>query len=305
LLVRTFGRPGNEGLAPTDARAQAPAELVKTLFIHQEGARLDEEIMSRWLGSFSDLVGLVVLREPRGRIWHRVRREIRRVGILRFADVLAFRIFHRLVIRRRDREWETRLTSQLGTRFPPLDSGLPVLRTDSPNTDEVVEFIDRLAPDVMIARCRTILEPRVFSIPRLGTFVMHPGVAPEYRNAHGCFWALANRDLDKVGMTLIRIDEGVDTGPVYGYFSYQYDEVAESHSRIQKRVVFENLDGLRHKLLEIDRGEAEQIDVSGRPSHTWGQPWLTKYFLWKRRARRERRVEERRSAVSRRGGSRA
>ena len=40
----------------------------------------------------------------------------------------------------------------------------------------------------------------------LGTFVMHPGICPEYRNAHGCFWALANRDLARVGMTLLRAD---------------------------------------------------------------------------------------------------
>jgi len=118
--------------------------------------------------------------------------------------------------------------------------------------------------------------------------VMHPGIVPEYRNSHGCFWALSNRELDKVGMTLLRIDEGVDTGPVYGYFSYAYDEVAESHSMIQKRVVFENLDAIRDKLLEIDRGEAKPIDTSGRVSGAWGQPWLTKYLKWKWRARMAR-----------------
>ena len=51
---------------------------------------------------------------------------------------------------------------------------------------------------------------------------MHPGICPEYRNAHGCFWALANRDLNKVGMTLLRIDKGVDTGPTFGYYTYPY-----------------------------------------------------------------------------------
>ena len=261
---------------------------MKTLLIHQEGARLDEEVMSRWLGSFSDVVGRVVLREPRGRKWHRVRREVKRVGVLRLFDVLAFRAFHRLVLRPRDRDWENELASSLAAQFPPLDPALPVLETESANNDEVVEFIRALEPDIVVARCRTILQPKVFSIPKQGTFVMHPGVAPEYRNAHGCFWALANRDLDKVGMTLIRIDEGVDTGPVYGYFSYDYDEASESHSRIQKRVVFENLGALRRKLLEIERGAAEPIDVSGRTSRAWGQPWLTKYIRWKRRAMRKR-----------------
>ena len=54
-------------------------------------------------------------------------------------------------------------------------------------------------------------------------------------------------------MTLLRVDKGVDTGPVYGYYSYAYDERTESHSVIQKRMVLENLDAVRDRLLDIHR----------------------------------------------------
>jgi methionyl-tRNA formyltransferase len=115
---------------------------------------------------------------------------------------------------------------------------------------------------------------------------MHPGICPEYRNAHGCFWALANRDTANVGMTLLKIDAGVDTGPVYGYFTYDYNEGAESHIVIQNRVVFENLDSLETKFREILAGTAATIDTQGRKSQAWGQPWLTRYLRWKRAAKR-------------------
>jgi len=36
---------------------------------------------------------------------------------------------------------------------------------------------------------------------------MHPGICPEYRNSHGCFWALANDDPERVGVTLLQIDK--------------------------------------------------------------------------------------------------
>jgi methionyl-tRNA formyltransferase len=114
---------------------------------------------------------------------------------------------------------------------------------------------------------------------------MHPGITPEYRNSHGCFWALSNRDLEHVGLSLVRIDEGVDTGPVLGYFTYPYDERRESHEVIQKRMLLENLDALQDRFLEIERGEAQPIDTSGRRSAAWGQPRLTKYMSWKRAAR--------------------
>jgi len=160
------------------------------------------------------------------------------------------------------------------------------LITASPNSAESEKFIREAAPDIVIARCKTLLAERIFSIPRTGTFVMHPGICPEYRNAHGCFWALARRDLDRVGMTLLRIDRGVDTGPVFGYFTYPYDERSDSHIVIQDRVVFDNLEAIRAKLEEIYRGEAAPIPTAGRKSAAWGQPWLTQYFAWKRSAAR-------------------
>ena len=114
---------------------------------------------------------------------------------------------------------------------------------------------------------------------------MHPGICPEYRNSHGCFWALANDDLERVGMTLLRIDRGVDTGPTFGYYRCAYDEKKESHIVIQHRTVFDNLDALQTQLMQIHQGGAKPIEVNGRKSAAWGQPWLTKYLHWKRAAK--------------------
>ena len=103
---------------------------------------------------------------------------------------------------------------------------------------------------------------------------MHPGICPEYRNAHGCFWAMATGDCDNVGMTLLRIDRGVDTGPVYGHFRVDADP-RESHVITQHRVVVDHLDAIQEKLLDIESGQAIPIDTSGRRSAAWGQPWLS------------------------------
>lgn len=257
----------------------------RTLLICQDGAQINREGISRWLESFSQLVGVVVLKETRRRTWHRVHSELRRVGPLRFIDVLAFRLYYNCFLRSKDRAWERKKLHELCDRYPSLPSSIPVLYSPSPNTREVEQFVRERSPNIVIARCKTLLKESVFSIPSLGTFVFHPGICPEYRNAHGCFWALANDDLSKVGMTLLRIDKGVDTGPNYGYYSYDYDEVNESHMVIQQRVVLDNLDLLRDKLIEIYEGNALALDTSGRSSAVWGQPWLTRYLSWKRKAR--------------------
>jgi folate-dependent phosphoribosylglycinamide formyltransferase PurN len=242
--------------------------------------------LARWMASFTDLAAIVVVHEPRARLWRRIRREIQRVGVLRFMDVLAFRIYYRFALAGTDHAWTEATLNNLFQRYADIPASCLVLEIPSPNSAEVVRLLQEIQPDFIVARCKNILQEQVFQAASIGTFVMHPGICPEYRNAHGCFWALARRDLDNVGMTLLRVDPGVDTGPVYGYYRCRFDESRESHVVIQHRVVFDNLDLLRAKFEEILGGRAQTIDTAGRSSRAWGQPWLLSYLRWKRAARR-------------------
>jgi hypothetical protein len=249
---------------------------MRTLLICHDGAELDRDGLARWLASFSTLAGVVVIREPRGRLRRRIAREVQRVGPWRFLDVLAFRLWHRLVHQRGLRRWEAGRLRRLREQYGDLPRA-PELVVESPNTTEAQRFIAEQQPDLVIARCKTLLKEQVFGIPRLGTFVMHPGICPEYRNAHGCFWAQACGDTDNIGMTLLRIDRGVDTGPVFGYFRV-VPRPGESHIVTQHRTVLDNLDPIRDLLLRIAGGNARPIDTTGRRSAAWGQPWLSAHL---------------------------
>jgi hypothetical protein len=255
---------------------------MRTLVICHDGADLDREGLVRWLGSFSTVAGTVIIREPGGRLRKRIAREITRVGFWRFLDVLAFRAYYALAQAAADRRWEQRELDRLRAWFPDRPES-PELVVGSPNSKEAEAFIRKQQPDLVIARCKTLLSERIFTIPRLGTYVMHPGICPEYRNAHGCFWAMATDDRQNVGMTMLRIDKGVDTGPVYGYFRVEAAP-SESHIVTQHRVVLDHLDAIRATLLAIETGTATSLDTTGRKSATWGQPWLSAYLKIRRRS---------------------
>lgn len=278
--------------SPFAARPDADGRntiALKTLLICHDGASLTQDGLARWLASFSDLRGILNLRESRGQIWKRARREARRGGLLGFLDVAAFRLYSAAFLASRDREFERTKLQELRRLYPPVPESVPCLVASSPNSPESAAFIAERAPDLVLARCKMLIRESVFSIPPRGTFVLHPGICPEYRNSHGCFWALANGERDKVGMTLLQIDRGVDTGPVYGYFTCAFDERRESHAVIQQRVVLENLPAIAARLREIGEGRAKPIETSGRRSAAWGQPRLTDYWKLRRRARQERR----------------
>lgn len=251
---------------------------------------LNREGLAGWLASWADVVGVVVIQENGQRARQRIRREIRRVGWLRFADVIAFRIYQRVFQSRPDRAWEQLKLQTLQARYGTLPETVPILLTDSPNSAASEAFLKQHQPNMVIARCKTLLAERIFSIPSAGTFVMHPGICPRYRNAHGVFWALANNDAEHAGMTLLKIDRGVDTGPIFGYFRCDMDPLRESHIVIQHRTVFDNLDAIESRLRQILEGTAVPINTRGEPSGEWGQPWLSAYWRYRLRAARRHRT---------------
>jgi hypothetical protein len=268
------------------------------LVCHQHD-QLDSVGLASWLAATMHLAGIVLIAGDHARQWRVARREIRRRGALSFLDAVAFRIYARLRLSRGNDAWTSAELQRLRARYPVSLDGIPSVVVNNPNDPRAREFIAGLAPDLVIARCKFILKPEVFELARFGTYALHPGICPEYRNAHGCFWALTRRDLDRVGMTLLRIDRGIDTGPVLLHATYPFDEVRESHHVIQGRVVFENLDRIGHTLLAVARGQCPPpIDTAGRASAEWGQPRLSSYVRWKLAAHRDRRRLARQPAVS-------
>ncbi|HET7111388.1 MAG TPA: formyltransferase family protein [Gemmatimonadales bacterium] len=260
--------------------SEAPLRVV--LMAHDEDELYADGVAS-WLERHEKLVGVIRIVDNTRTRRRRIRREWRRSGMLGLADVLAWRMYHRLRYGREAARTRARLLAGL---IPPgsAQPAVPVLRTGSPNGEAVQAFVRQVDADLMIALVKHILKPVVFAVPRHGTFVFHPGICPEYRNAHGCFWAIARGDRDRVGMTVLRIDEGVDTGPAYGYFRLPPGQWSASPIALQQQVVLENLEPIMQRLHDVVNGRAQPLDVSGRESGAWGQPRLTAW--WRRPAAR-------------------
>ncbi|HEU4690076.1 MAG TPA: formyltransferase family protein [Vicinamibacterales bacterium] len=232
------------------------------------------------------LGGLIVISDKGRRLLTAARRELRRAGWLGFLDVIAYRLFARLRLRSAEETWKAREIERLKALYPARLDTVARVVVANPNNESARAFLNTVRPDIVIARCKFILKPDIFSLARVGAFALHPGICPEYRNAHGCFWALANRDLDRVGMTLLKIDKGIDTGPVYLQAGCGIDEVSESHIVIQYRVVTENLTRIAATLIDLFNGaHVERVQTGGRKSAVWGQPRLTEYLRWKKAAR--------------------
>src|SRR5262249_35863814 len=107
------------------------------------GDRLNEVGLARWLASFSQVTGIVVIHETRQRLRQRIRREIKRVGLARFLDVLAFCVYYPFMHASRDKAWEQQRVSQLCSTYTELPPSVPILYTHSPNSNDAAEFIPK------------------------------------------------------------------------------------------------------------------------------------------------------------------
>src|SRR2546423_14446037 len=103
----------SESLGSRNGRDQVRKGRMRTLLICHEGARLDQQGLAHWLASFSDLVGIVGLRETGQRMRRRIERAVKRVGLVRFLDEVSCRLYYRLFPAPEDPRWGGRKLKEL------------------------------------------------------------------------------------------------------------------------------------------------------------------------------------------------
>src|SRR5690349_13994799 len=115
--------------------------LPTAVLMCHEGDRIDCEALASWLATTLRLAGLILIRDRPGRLWRAARREIRRVGLMRFVDVVAFRLYARLALKGRDAEWQDATLRRMRERYPADLTQVPRIVVDSPNGDEARRFL--------------------------------------------------------------------------------------------------------------------------------------------------------------------
>lgn len=95
-----------------------------------------------------------------------------------------------------------------------VELGLRLFQPKTLRTPEVFETLREAAPDlIVVAAYGRILPPEVLALPRHGCVNVHGSILPKYRGAAPVQWALIRGEIE-TGVTLMRMDEGLDTGPV-------------------------------------------------------------------------------------------
>jgi methionyl-tRNA formyltransferase len=95
-----------------------------------------------------------------------------------------------------------------------IERGLRVLQPMKLREAAFVDTVRKLSPDVaVVAAYGRILPRELLDIPVHGCVNAHASLLPRFRGAAPIQWAIASGD-EKTGVCLMKMDEGLDTGPV-------------------------------------------------------------------------------------------
>ncbi len=136
--------------------------------------------------------------------------------------------------------------------------GVPVAQPVTLKDAAIREQLCKLDPDLMVvAAYGLLLPPEILIIPRLGCINVHASLLPRWRGAAPIVHAILAGDAT-TGVSVMRMEEGLDTGPVYRSAEIPVSEADTAQTLHDKladlgaRVLVDVVD-------ELDKGKLEAI----------------------------------------------
>jgi methionyl-tRNA formyltransferase len=95
-----------------------------------------------------------------------------------------------------------------------LDRGIVVLQPEKASDESFCDQVRAKEPDlIVVVAFGQILKKKLLDIPQWGVVNVHASLLPNLRGAAPVQWAVLN-DESKTGLSLMLMDEGMDTGPI-------------------------------------------------------------------------------------------
>ena len=96
------------------------------------------------------------------------------------------------------------------------------------NNTEVIEGLKAINPDlILVVAYGLILPPEIINLPKFGCINVHASLLPRWRGAAPIERSILEGD-SKGGITYMKMDEGLDTGPIMKLLPCAFDEDEDS-----------------------------------------------------------------------------
>ena len=216
--------------------------------------------------------------------FQKIARRVKRNGLLRVTDELAFHVYDRIFHAKRNREFMQRAPDYF-QQWPSLPC--TSFEVDNIHSKKWLEYIEEQQPDIIFSICcNVIFRPKLYNIPKYGTYVLHEGLTPEYKGLHTPIWAMLKNDDEYIGYTMLRVNDEIDGGDVLsqGKYKLQPGEDVRTWSWVGHNALIQGLPEMRQKIDELaTNGSFTPMPLEGRKSTYYTWVTLSQFLRHRRR----------------------
>ncbi len=143
--------------------------------------------------------------------------------------------------------------------------GIPVLTPETLKTEESIAPLLEWNPDmIVVVAYGKILPKRILGLPGFGCINVHASLLPSLRGASPIQWAIRS-DFPVTGLTLMKMDEGMDTGPVLSQISISVAS-DETTGTLTQKMISVGPEFMRTRLRDYLAGKLTPVPQEGKSS---------------------------------------
>lgn len=126
-------------------------------------------------------------------------------------------------------------------KISALKHNIPILQANSlKNNNAILNQLNKLKPDLMIVVAYgIILRKEVLTLPKFGCINVHASILPQWRGAAPIQYSILKNN-KKTGISIMKMDEGLDTGPVFKIKTINIEPIDTTHSLTKKLTICAN-----------------------------------------------------------------
>lgn len=137
-----------------------------------------------------------------------------------------------------------------------VELDIPVVQPEKVRDGWLAHWLAERAVDVaLVVAYGRILPPPVLAVPRVGCVNVHASLLPKYRGAAPIQWAVIRGETE-TGVSLMRMDAGLDTGPVFVIRRTPIGS-RENSGQLGDRLALLAAEMVRDELPRVVRGELD------------------------------------------------
>lgn len=207
----------------------------------------------------------------------------KKYGLFKALDELAFHFFDRYFLRKNEIVFWNECGEYIHTN---ASLNCPCHQVENINSSKWVELCNSLSPDIILGTCsQVIFKPDIYKIPILGTFMIHEGLTPEYKGLHTPLWALMKKEFNKIGYTVLKVNDKIDGGKILtqGTYSLRRNENYKAWSWVGHKAIISGMEDILRSFRELERMRYFiPLNITNRESgyYTWMQlSHFLKFYL--------------------------